>query len=245
MGRLRKCVHCGKQLPADATNARRFCDPNCRNASRRRVKKALATHGSQTPEHVQEMIQLAFGAKTDDVIREIFREEIRENITQAVKDNVLGAAEVMTHMLPKALHGLKEDLESEDWIVRSRAQALLFKYAMAFASKEDDKPDLGRLTVVHEVNTPDTPLQQKMKELEEQSQEIIDDPTLEDFERDWPICNYCDERKHPDAVYVYSSGANLPPRTICKSCEVRRKIEANGAAEYGLDSDLNRRLYDI
>lgn len=241
MGKVRKCRQCGKTLPLDSTNARKFCDASCRVASRRRVQTALSHAGSvSTPEHIKDMVQLAFGAETQDVIREVLREEIRENITQAVRDNVLGAAEVMTQMLPKAMMGLIEDLDSEDWIVRSRAQALLFKYAMTFADKDGDKKELGRLTVIHEVNTPDTPLGRRMEEIANETE----DPYIEDFEKDWPVCTLCDTRKHPDAVYEYSAGANLPARIVCKTCEVRRKLAVDRVSEYGLDNDLNRKLYE-
>ena len=239
--RRRTCRYCGEELPVEASRSRKFCNATCRSNARYKAKRIITENNKNrkgTPRYVEEMIRLAFGAKSEDVIREVFREEIRENITTAVRDNVLGAAEVMTQMLPRALAGMAEDLKSEDWIIRSRAQALLLKYAMSQDKKDVTREDLGRLTVIHEVAVPDTPLGERVvAELE--ANDAID---VEEFEKDWPSCSQCYERKHPDSMYYASAGRDVSRRWICKSCQMHAKIAA-GRVE-STHSDFSSKLYD-
>lgn len=247
MGSLKGvCRNCGAKFPPEARSNKKFCDDRCRVAANRRAKTKMVEAGkkNQLPEHIHEMMKLAFGAEGPDVIREVLREEIRENITQAVRDNVLGAAEVMTKLLPRALVGLEEDLKSEDWVVRSRAQALLFKYAMSFTEKEGANKDLGRLTVALQAPVPDrdapTHLETRMIEVREEMEEIV----VEDFEKDWPVCTQCDTRKHPDAMYEVSDGMGRPPFFICKTCKARKDIASRAKGrEYGMTNDLEGELF--
>ena len=204
---------------------------------------SIAGENNKFPEHIEEMVKLAFGAEGPDVVREVFREEIRAGIDQAVRDNVLGAAEVMTQMLPRALKSLEDDLDSGDWVVRSRAQALLLKYAMSFADKQGEQKDLGKLTVALQAPVPEAQTHSEPKHMSEKIIELRaenDGLEIEDYEQEWPICNHCNQRKHPEAMYTYSDGANRNPRTICKSCEVRRKLEAGKAIDHNA---FDRKLY--
>lgn len=192
----------------------------------------------------RKMKDLAFESLGDEV-RQVLREEIREQIGQHVKDNVLGAAEVMTHMLPEAMAAVKQDLECEDWMARSRAYALVLKYAMAFseADAKDDKPQ--NIVVVSGVPTPDTPLGhafvQQYENLPQASasyddEEEIEGEIVEDFERDWPRCHYCHQRK-PEPNMNYESHGEGKRRWICTSCSVAKHYKRGEGAPDRLADD--------
>lgn len=220
----KNCLTCGRKLK-DAPRHRKFCGSACRQRNHRRVNKAKADKNLKmsitktAPEHIKDMVYLAFGADSMDVVRQVMREEIRSNITQAVQDNVLGAAEMMTQMLPKALGGLLLDLNNQDYYVRGRAQQLVLKYAMPLINTDGDEKDLGKLKVIHEVSTPNTPLGERVAEHVDESEAYV-----EEFEKYWPVCESCHVRKHPDAMYVVGHN-NGKPRLRCKPCSVRRAIE--------------------
>ncbi len=175
----------------------------------------------------KKMKELAFANMQDDV-REIMRQEIRETIGQHVKDNVLGAAEVMTEMLPTALAAIKQDLESEDWMARSRAYALLMKYVMTFKDQDSEAAGNQNIVVVSGVPTPDTPLGHAVVEQFEQLQEGV-----EEFEKDWPQCHVCKQRK-PESNMSTSNGS-----ITCTSCRIttRYKSGDKGAPDTLINHD--------
>lgn len=222
----RLCKTCGKLIRYEDHLNRSYCSDECRVRFRvnkeRNLRRTAATRKevAQLPDHIKKMVDLAFGANSDEVVRQVFREEVRENVTRYVRDNVLGAAEVLTQMLPKTLEGIARDLDDPDWVVRSKAQALVMKYAMTFAEKEGDKNDLGTLTVVHNVPLPDTPLGQQIAEIADQVDSELE--ILEDFEKYWPICSVCEKRKHPDVMH--NNGGNNQ-NYICSTCKAYRDIK--------------------
>ena len=179
------------------------------------------------------MRSLAFENLGDEV-REVLRQEIREQISQHVKDNVLGAAEVMTTMLPTAMAALKTDLESEDWMSRSRAYALVMKYAMSFA-EADAKDDRNQnIVVVSGVPTPDTPLGHAYAE----EVVTIEDSHIEEFERGWPECHYCRQRKPSGNMYEESHGADRKvKRLVCTSCQVAKAYKRGKGAPDAIADD--------
>lgn len=187
------------------------------------------------------MRALAFENLGDEV-REVLRQEIREQISQHVKDNVLGAAEVMTQMLPEAMAAMKQDLESEDWMARSRAYALVMKYAMQFA--EADPKDQGNqnIVVVSGVPTPDTPLGHAVvehyEELPRASASVEAGEEVEEFEKEWPKCHYCKQRKPPLNGTWESHGANRNhPRWVCTSCNVAKHYKRGQGAPDKITED--------
>jgi hypothetical protein len=211
------------------------------------MQRLVATTSDDKPtisDAKKQMRALAFENLQDEV-REVLREEIRETINQHVKDNVLGAAEVMTHMLPEAMAAVKQDLESEDWMARSRAYALVMKYAMAFgqADAKEDKPT--NIVVVSGVPTPDTPLGHAVVEQYEQlpnasasyDDETVEGEVVEDFERGWPKCHYCHQRKHPANMTAESHGAGKGERNVCTSCSVARHYKRGEGAPDRLVED--------
>jgi hypothetical protein len=150
----------------------------------------------------------------DDYVREILQQAIRDTVTEAIKDNLIGAGEILTGMLPKVLAGLMADLESKDWMIRSRAQAAVLKYAMEFKDKEGKDGDLGVIRVVHNVALPDTPLGTATAGEVEAIEAGQEAEAIEAFEADWPKCSRCQERKHPDTMHLSEHG------NYCSSCRL-------------------------
>lgn len=237
------CLACGEPLPEPRRTTRKYCDANCRARFQRSValEKKATGEGLSIQEARNKMKNLAF-ENLDDEVRQVLREEIRETISQHVKDNVLGAAEVMTHMLPEAMAAIKQDLECEDWMARSRAYALVMKYAMAFAESDPKEQGGQNIVVVSGVPTPDTPLGhafvEEYEELPRASASTDeDDEALEDFERDWPKCHYCHARKPPANMTVESHGAGDKTRNVCTSCSVARHYKRGEGAPDKITED--------
>jgi hypothetical protein len=241
------CLACNTPLPEPRRASRKYCDQKCRAKFQRAV--ALEKKPDQSPTKIsdaqKQMKALAFENLGDEV-RQILREEIRETISQHVKDNVLGAAEVMTHMLPTAMAAMKQDLESEDWMSRSRAYALVMKYAMAFAEADgkDEKPQ--NIVVVSGVPTPDTPfghaVVERLDELPNASasyndDDVIEGEVLEDFEMNWPKCHYCHQRKPEANMTVESHGEGNKTRNVCTSCSVARHYKRGQGAPDKITED--------
>lgn len=228
------CRNCDEPLPENSDPRRRYCSDRCRVAFSRHMKSIEPLKGKggrHTPEHIAKARQLAFG-NLEDEVREVMRDEIRKTVTQAVKDNVLGAAEVMTHLLPSVLAGLADDVKSEDWMVRSRAQAIILKYAMPFGEEKAEKDDLRIVNVIHNVPIPDSNLGRAIEG------ELVAIEGRETFENDWPECHYCNEVKHPDTGGWQSGGdGDQAERWVCKSCEVRKAIKRGQATPDGFLRD--------
>lgn len=241
------CLACGEPLPEPRRSTRKYCDRACRAKFQRIV--ALEKKADGTPEKISDaqkrMKALAFENLGDEV-RQVLREEIRETISQHVKDNVLGAAEVMTHMLPTAMAAVKQDLESEDWMSRSRAYALVMKYAMAFAEADAKEEKAQNIVVVSGVPTPDTPLGHavvhQMNELPNASasysdEDVVEGEIVEEFERNWPKCHYCHQRKPEANMTVESHGAGNITRNVCTSCSVARHYKRGSGAPDKITED--------
>lgn len=240
------CLACGTPLPDERRSTRKYCDEKCKAKFQRLVALEKNPDGSvpTISDARKQMRALAFENLNDEV-RQVLREEIREQINQHVKDNVLGAAEVMTHMLPQAMAAVKQDLESEDWMARSRAYALVMKYAMQFseADAKDDKPT--NIVVVSGVPTPDTPLGHAYVEEYEQlpkasasysDDDVAEGEVVEDFERGWPKCHYCHQRK-PEANMTVESHGQGKTRNVCTSCSVARHYKRGEGAPDKITED--------
>lgn len=150
----------------------------------------------------------------DPFIRDIMQEALRDVVTSAVTDNLIGAGEILTGMLPKVLAGIAVDLESKDWMIRSRAQAAVLKYAMEFKEKDTKDLDLGKITVTHQVAIPGTPIGRATVGEIEALTEAAEGELVEAYEKDYPTCWKCNERKHPDAVR-WKNG-----KPVCMSCNL-------------------------
>ncbi len=239
---IENCLACGELLPEPRRATRKYCDAKCRARFQRAVAVKDDDGKSLSIEEARrKMKDLAF-ENLDDEVRQVLREEIRDQIGQHVKDNVLGAAEVMTHMLPEAMAAIKQDLECEDWMARSRAYALVLKYAMAFSEADDKDAKPTNIVVVSGVPTPDTPLGHAFVEeyeaLPEASASYLDedDEPVEDFERGWPKCHYCHARK-PEANMTVESHGGGKTRNVCTSCSVARHYKRGEGAPDKITED--------
>lgn len=196
---------CRKREGRDAARAQRL--------KQRKRKKPL----SPAVREFRALAKYAGYENPEVLLREVLQETIRDNVSQHVKDNLLGAGEMLTGMLPKVLSGILLDLESKDWMIRSRAQAAVLKYAFEFKDKDGNKDDLGTIQVVHNVALPNTPLGEAVAgEIIEQEEERAQ-LSVEAFEQDWPVCTDCGERKHPDTIYDDGHGHRL-----CSSCNLTK-----------------------
>lgn len=150
----------------------------------------------------------------DPFIREALQQAIRDSVTEVVADNLVGAGEILTGLLPKTLAGLAVDLDSSDWMIRSRAQQMVMKYAMEFKKTDAKDGDLGQITVTHNVAIPGTPLGRATAGEIETLEAKEHDTIIEYFERDWPQCLKCLDRKHPDAM------TEVDGELWCSSCRL-------------------------
>jgi hypothetical protein len=241
MPKNRQCRNykdCGNYLADDARANAKYCSDTCRYRFNQRLKTAAKEGGSaHLPAHVKEMRRLAL-EQADDVVREVLRDEVRDQITLHVRDNILGLAERMSGLAPSVVAAITEDLQSPDEIVRSRAYGLWLKYFMPLL-KGDEKQEDGRVVVV--MNVPGPESAQEIIDMTEEAQEVTEpvetppavplDPETpirglleegnpahieESFESDWPKCKYCKKRKHPAAMRRHDEHS-----VICSSCQIK------------------------
>lgn len=218
-------------MPEDAAPNQKYCNPGCRKLSqkardretapRTNQERAVAKRTRKAKDTMANLRQLVKFAGVDDpslVLREVLQDVIRDNLTLHVQDNLLGAGEALTALLPRVLAGIANDLESKDWMIRSRAQAAVLKYAFEFKEKGGQDKDLGVISVVHNVAIPNTPLGQQMDadiiDIQEEQLQLAS----EGYERDWPRCVQCGEPKHPDTVLFHAGSA------LCSSCRLKTRL---------------------
>lgn len=200
-----ECLQCGALFKEEeGGRPRKYCTVKCRKAFNRHIKSK-----SDQP-HIKAAKALA-RSKLDDEVREVMREEVRASITQLVRDKVLGAAEVMVEALPTAMAQVIEDMHDPDVFTRQRAYALILRYAMPLMDEKGNDKDLGRITVVHQIPMPDTPLGEAViDQLEVAAEE------REDWRKEYKQCPSCKEMKHPDTFRG----------SVCTLCNVRDQVES-------------------
>lgn len=245
----RWCKECGKTLGPEVHKNRLFCSKICRDKSSRATiaRRKRGKGKPATTKAIADLRKLAKFSNGDDpavIYREVLTEAIRENVSQYVQDNLLGAGEALTNLLPKVMAGLALDLESKDDFIRTRAQAAVLKYAMEFKDKAAKQDDLGTIQVIHNVALPNTPLGQRIEEeivIESEERAAIE-AGLESFELDYPACSGCGERKHPDALRKESNGPKGGERYFCSSCTLKRTLSAgrNPTALFTRDPEFGR-----
>lgn len=229
--KLRRCAFCEAELPEDAPKLKKYCDQNCRQGAARKSKRKKSLGGKKSPltPAMQEYRKLI--EAEDDFVRDAMQEAVREIVTEHVKDNILGAAEILTGMLPRVLAGLAKDIESKDWMIRSRAQAAILKYAMEFKDKTNSEQDLGTINVIHNVALPDTPLGAATAKAGEVI--TIEAGEVEAFEASYEQCQRCGDRHPPEAMRQQARGTWL-----CTSCLLARNYERGKVSPSGfLDRD--------
>lgn len=153
----------------------------------------------------------------EEFVRNAMQDAVREVVTGAVKDNILGAAEIITGLLPKVLAGLARDLESKDWMIRSRAQAAVLKYAMEFRDKENSDANLAQINVLYSTKLPDTPLGHAVQT---EIVQLESGETVEEFELDYWKCWKCGDRHPQEAM------RGTEDRPICSSCQLAQNFKS-------------------
>jgi len=222
--KVRKCAICEKPLGDLAPPNKVYCSKQCAQKafySRKRQKRIQSQKKVKYTTITPAMREFrALMDEQDPFVRETLQQAIRDCVTEAVSDNIVGAGEIITGLLPKTLAGLAVDLDSSDWMIRSRAQSTVMKYAMEFKDKETKDVDLGTINVVHNVALPGTPLGRATAG-EIETLEAEGDTIVEHFERDWPTCAKCNDRKHPDTMY------DMEGDTWCSSCFLASTYKAS------------------
>ena len=217
----RQCKECLEEF--EGVGNVRTCNP-CRAKQGKPPAKMPGNQGKTAlSTEAKGMRYLAFD-KLDDPIREVLREEVRAQITQHVRDNMLGAVEVLTNMLPLGLAAIHKDLQSPDWVERKEAYKILLQYAMKMPDVDPEAQTNRVLNIVTNVPIPDTPLGRKMEHFATNPDQIID-IGQEDFERTYLECVECHQRKHPSTFYA-SEGLGHKP--ICKTCHYKNVIRGSG-----------------
>jgi hypothetical protein len=250
MSKQRVCRNCDKPIPATKSYRAKYCSEECRKKFQRafaaqqmkknaEAKAAMSKGGASKgiPEYVQrarELVTREFDAagKLDDEVRELMRDEIRDSIREHIVQRVEGAMETMTGMLPLAMTRLMQDLDSESWPERSRAYALLFRYAMPMMDLDGKKDkDEQQITLVHHIPVADATwfgqrfTEEYLDEGSAPSRPIsLDAPydadNPEPWEAEWPVCYTCKNRVHPDNVTAHAGD-----RPICTACQYRTSMK--------------------
>jgi len=213
MSDVRVCHNCGENLPEDSHASRKFCNDACRSQYNR---KALGGSGVTTMHDARALAKKLAFKDMEDVVREVLREEIRKTITQHVHDNVLGAAEAMTALLPEAIGALAVDLQDQDPIFRQRATNIILKYTMGMDKTNPDGEDTRIININHNVPIPEGNFGAALSETIDAIIEEAETPT------EWERCYRCGEEKHPDAGVHNQQGFE------CRACMVRRKLSEPG-----------------
>lgn len=243
----RKCRNCGKLFDNTIKRSQKYCDADCRKQFLATVKAANKAEIDAMPTpnelsiYTKVMKKLAF-ENIEDEIRETLREETRKQVTEHLKDNILGATEALTGLLPLVIEGLTNDVQHEDWMRRSRAQAMVMKYSFAYKDAAAEGSDAKNIYIVHNVPVPDTPFGDKMIEAQQDRieadiearmvpatdldatadpNEYVEMPR-ELYEEFWPTCSSCGERKHPETFSEFSENDDMVGR--CRTCEYTMNV---------------------
>lgn len=218
------CLVCGTEIePAATGRPRKYCSRKCQEVASNAKKRDR--NRKKNAEKYKPVLKEA-----DDMVRDIMRDQVRKDVTRLVKDKVLGATEYLTDILPEAMHAMREDLHSDDWAVRSRAYALIMKYAMPVGQMESNEDKGMSITIAHNVPVPETPFGDRVidvmdaKVTEVAKGGLLDpskpyDPVSnpEAYEADWDLCSCDTPRRHPPGS-VDATGR-------CDGCEHLRRAQ--------------------
>lgn len=229
---------CQTLLPADTPPQRQYCTETCRKRANAQKNKDIQVERTRRRriirreglgDGVESMKALAFN-EMEDHVRQVLREEVRDQVGQHVKDNLLGAVEVLTDLIPRALSRMSEDLDSDDPYTYQRAYALVMKYAMGMAEKDTNKDAEGQqIILISNVSAPDTPLGRKYAEGVKELQE-------KNLDADLIQCRHCGESKVPAAMKSDEE---------CRACYVRLHYKAGKDAKDWINDRLYAPEWDI
>lgn len=227
--KLRNCEQCNRALPQNAHQHQRYCSGrSCKDKAYRERKAArqsrLVTRAH--PEIYRDLMKVIgkeLEGAEDPVVefRALFTEAMRENIHSKVSDGMLGAAETVMHLVPKALAVVAADLDSDDPLEKARAAQFLLKYAINFkeAPTDDSKKNETITIVADRVMAPgqvvyQAPDTQFGREYLDEVEARHDKPQLDPGELE--ECYKCHERKARGAMHIHDDQG--PGRWICKAC---------------------------
>lgn len=74
----------------------------------------------------------------DDVIAQVVREEARPIVREALNERVMEALHDLVHLTPQLVQNLANDLQDPDPVVRQKSQAVVARYTLGMAAKDDD-----------------------------------------------------------------------------------------------------------
>jgi hypothetical protein len=203
-----------------------FCSTVCRTTYYQ--ENPTGKRGKKPDSDVMKVSKALVFNKLNDPVRDVLREEVRATISQHVKDNVLGMTEALTDLLPLIYAAIARDVQSDDTFVRQKAIALAMKYIMPLGKEDVVADDSRIINVVHHVPIPDTNFGHAIE-----GELVALPPGVEAFEADWPTCDNCGERKHPDtgnflvATHQRADGSERKDRVWrCDACTWRASIKA-------------------
>lgn len=88
------------------------------------------------PEHLQPLTTAVARdhRKMTDVVHEVFKEELRPVVREAITEDVLRSVGAMMRLTPKMIALIERDMEDTDPNVRQKAYTLLARYTLGNAS---------------------------------------------------------------------------------------------------------------
>lgn len=126
----RVCSECGSPLSGKSTKAK-TCGDKCRQDRSRRLKRNRVENGkaSAMPPEQKKITEIVRGER-DDIVHETIKEEVRPVVREAITEDVMRSIAELIALTPKAVEALKQDLESDDTVLRQRAYTLVAKYTI-------------------------------------------------------------------------------------------------------------------
>lgn len=170
------------------------CCPAHRLQRSRRIRRANREVEEYQEQHNaadQEVAAIVRG-EAPDVIKDVMRAQLGPVVREALTEDVLRAVQSMLGLTPKAVELLREDMESDDKVLRQRAYMLVTKYTIGHPAllQHEDASGSGQLTVNFNLPRP------------------TDDPTIIEVDvlpdEELKTCDMCNAEK-PSSEFVAES----------------------------------------
>lgn len=151
----RTCTECGKHLETGNPKAK-TCSSACRGKrSRREARERRRNATNPGAPHTAAGAALADilnpgRREITDVVKDVFREELRPVVREAITEETLRAIQGLVSITPRMVELIAQDMEDLDPQVRQRAYGLVAKYTLGHpAVVQPEQQDLrNQLTVV-------------------------------------------------------------------------------------------------
>lgn len=164
------------------------------------------------PEH-QKVIEEVVRGERDDVAERVVKEELRPVVREAITEDTLRAIQDLVALTPKVVDAIREDLASDDAVIRQRAYSLVAKYTIGHPAvvKSGEENDSKQIIVNFALPRPgDEPVDAEATAVELEA---------EDFRQ----CDLCGADK-PVTDFVAGSSR-------CASCHEQQQIHAQKLLE--------------